>query len=163
MGFYLQYYNSPIGRLILVADDSDIYALTFESVWSSMEKKFPLMNQSENILLKCLKLQLDEYFEGSRKSFDVSIKPSGTEFQKRVWQSLSSIPYGETRTYKQQAEAINLPSAARAVGRAHGLNPICIIIPCHRVLAVNGSLRSYAGGIEVKKYLIEFEKKHLQA
>lgn len=102
--------------------------------------------------------QLQEYFTGKRKTFDVQFSLKGTPFQMSVWQQLQSIPYGQTRTYKQIAEAIGSPKACRAVGMAIHNNPIAIIIPCHRVIGSNGKLTGYAGGLDLKQYLLNIEK-----
>ncbi|MFA5624323.1 MAG: methylated-DNA--[protein]-cysteine S-methyltransferase [Bradymonadales bacterium] len=101
--------------------------------------------------------QITEYFEGRRKSFDISYALSGTPFQLRVWNALCEIPYGETRSYKDIAVRIGQPKACRAVGRANHSNPIMIMIPCHRVIGANGALSGYAGGVEIKKKLLELE------
>ena len=102
--------------------------------------------------------QICDYMAGRRKSFDIPYELNGTEFQKRVWDELSKIPYGETRTYKQIAEAAGNPKSSRAVGAANGKNPIWIVIPCHRVIGADGSLTGYAGGLELKKALLRIEK-----
>lgn len=104
--------------------------------------------------------QLNEYFTGKRKEFDLPLDPSGTPFQKKVWAALQQIPYGETRTYKQIAQAVGNDKASRAVGMANNKNPIAIVIPCHRVIGTNGSLIGYAGGIHIKESLLELEKKY---
>jgi len=101
--------------------------------------------------------QLKEYFEGTRKVFEIDINPEGTVFQKQVWDALLKIPYGETRSYAQIAEAVGNKNACRAVGMANNKNPIAIIIPCHRVIGSDGSLTGYAGGLEVKRKLLEIE------
>jgi len=103
--------------------------------------------------------QMKEYLEGKRKSFDFPYELHGTEFQKKVWNALCDIPYGETRTYKDIATAIGNPKASRAVGMANNKNPITIAVPCHRVIGANGKLVGYAGGLEMKKALIELELK----
>ncbi len=103
--------------------------------------------------------QLDEYFSGARKEFEAVLKPSGTEFQKLVWDAIREIPYGETRTYREIAEKIGKPRAYRAVGRAASKNPIAIIIPCHRVVGSDGSLTGYAGGADLKNHLLELERR----
>ena len=103
--------------------------------------------------------QLEAYFSGKLKSFDLKLAPEGTEFQKSVWKALCRIPYGETRTYKEIAESIGNPKAYRAVGLANNRNPIAIIIPCHRVIGVNGKLTGYASGLDVKEYLLKLEEK----
>ena len=102
--------------------------------------------------------QLKEYFSGIRKSFDLPLEMNGTEFQLKVWNELCNIPYGETRSYKDIAEKIGNPKAVRAVGGANNKNKLMIIVPCHRVIGANGSLTGYAGGIDVKKILLELEQ-----
>ena len=104
--------------------------------------------------------ELEEYFQGKRKVFTVPCVPKGTDFQKRVWEALIQIPYGETRTYKEIAAAAGNPKASRAVGMANNRNPIPIIIPCHRVIGTNGSLTGYAGGLKVKEYLLKLEREN---
>ena len=104
--------------------------------------------------------QLEEYFSGTRKSFDLPLEINGTEFQLKVWKALCNIPYGETRSYKDIAEKIGNPKAVRAVGGANNKNKLMIVVPCHRVIGADGSLTGYAGGIEVKKKLLELEKKY---
>ena len=101
--------------------------------------------------------QLDEYFAGTRRRFDFPHRLHGTPFQEKVWAALRDIPYGETRSYKDIAEAIGHPKAFRAVGMANHANPICIAVPCHRVVGSNGSLTGYAGGVEKKRFLLELE------
>ena len=102
--------------------------------------------------------QLKEYFSGTRKSFDLPLEMNGTEFQLKVWNELCNIPYGETRSYKDIAEKIGNPKAVRAVGGANNKNKLMIVVPCHRVIGANDSLTGYAGGIEVKKKLLELEQ-----
>ena len=104
-----------------------------------------------------VRLQLDEYLAGRRRSFELPLDPAGTEFQRLCWDALLAIPYGETRSYSAQARLIGRPSAIRAVGRANHDNPIGVIIPCHRVLGADGSLTGYAGGLDMKRTLLELE------
>ncbi|MDE6659229.1 MAG: methylated-DNA--[protein]-cysteine S-methyltransferase [Eubacterium sp.] len=104
--------------------------------------------------------QLEEYFSGARKNFDLPLEMNGTEFQLKVWNELCNIPYGETRSYKDIAEKIGNPKAVRAVGGANNKNKLMIIVPCHRVIGADGSLTGYAGGMDAKKKLIELEKKY---
>lgn len=104
--------------------------------------------------------QLDEYFAGRRKQFDLQLAPMGTDFQEKVWQELVKIPYGRTITYGELAKRIGNPKASRAVGLANGKNPISIIVPCHRVIGANGSLTGFGGGLEAKQYLLEHEDRH---
>jgi methylated-DNA-[protein]-cysteine S-methyltransferase len=104
--------------------------------------------------------QLDGYFAGERRSFELALAPLGTEFQRRVWQALAAIPYGETTTYAAIARAVGKPKAVRAVGAANGKNPISIVVPCHRVIGQNGTLTGYAGGLPSKQRLLELEARH---
>ena len=104
-----------------------------------------------------LERQLAEYFAGRRRDFDLPLEPIGTDFQQRCWRALVEIPYGETRTYAAQAAAVGRPGAFRAVGRANHDNPIAVVIPCHRVVGSNGSLTGYAGGLDLKRRLLELE------
>lgn len=105
--------------------------------------------------------QLQEYFEGKRKNFDFSYELNGTEFQMKVWKALLDIPYGETKSYKDIATTIGNPKACRAVGMANNKNPISIVVPCHRVIGTSGKLVGYAGGLDMKKDLLEMEKNNL--
>ena len=106
--------------------------------------------------------QLDEYFAGTRRTFTLDMRLEGTAFRRRAWQALCDIPYGQTRSYKAQADAIGNPKAVRAIGGANHHNPISIIVPCHRVIGANGLLTGYGGGLWRKEWLLEHEKKHSQ-
>lgn len=146
------YYESPIGKIKIEAEGESIIGVSF-----SMESSEWDENEA---VIKC-KNQLQEYFEGKRKEFDLNIKfIKGTEFQISVWKALSNISYGEKITYKSIAEKINNPKAVRAVGGANNKNPIAIIIPCHRVVGSNGKMVGYAGGIDKKEYLLKLEEKN---
>lgn len=146
------YYESPIGKIKIEAEGESIIGVSF-----SMESSEWDENEA---VIKC-KNQLQEYFEGKRKEFDLNIKfIKGTEFQISVWKALSNISYGEKVTYKSIAEKINNPKAVRAVGGANNKNPIAIIIPCHRVVGSNGKMVGYAGGIDKKEYLLKLEEKN---
>ena len=116
-----------------------------------------MQEEPQNPLLQDTMRQLQEYFAGTRKSFSIPLDLQGTDFQKKVWNVLLSIPYGETRSYSDIARAIGKPDAVRAVGAANGRNPLSIIVPCHRVIGQNGSLTGYAGGLEIKKMLLDLE------
>lgn len=111
-------------------------------------------------LLSMATIQLDEYFQGKRTTFSLPFKLTGTPFQLAVWKELQNIPYGQTTSYKEIAQKINKPKAYRAVGMANNKNPLPIIIPCHRVIGSNGKLIGYAGGLNLKNYLLELEKSH---
>ncbi|MBC5624661.1 methylated-DNA--[protein]-cysteine S-methyltransferase [Clostridium sp. NSJ-49] len=146
------YYESPIGKIKIEAEGESIIGVSF-----SMESS----EWDENEAVIQCKNQLQEYFEGKRKEFDLNIKfIKGTEFQISVWKALSNISYGEKITYKSIAEKINNPKAVRAVGGANNKNPIAIIIPCHRVVGSNGKMVGYAGGIDKKEYLLKLEEKN---
>ncbi|MCD7722910.1 MAG: methylated-DNA--[protein]-cysteine S-methyltransferase [Clostridiales bacterium] len=110
----------------------------------------------------CVYCQIKEFLAGERKAFDVDFKLCGTDFQKKVWAALLEIPYGTTKSYKEIAQAVNSPKACRAVGMACNKNPIMIIVPCHRVIGSNGQLVGWAGGLEIKKALLETEKRTVQ-
>lgn len=144
-------YRTKIG---LVAIEDNGTEITDVNVVS--EDQIDEMNETE--LLKKAAMQLNEYLEGKRNSFDLPLKPKGTEFQKKVWAALCDIPYGETRSYKQIAEAVDNPKGCRAVGMANNKNPIMIFIPCHRVVGSDGSLTGYAGGLDMKEKLLSLEK-----
>ncbi|MFZ5374106.1 MAG: methylated-DNA--[protein]-cysteine S-methyltransferase, partial [Campylobacterota bacterium] len=118
-----------------------------------------VMPNSDHPLLLRLEQELREYFEGKRKEFTLPLAPQGTLFQKAVWETLSTIPYGETLSYAQEAERFGNPRAVRAVANANGRNPISILIPCHRVIATGGGLGGYTGGVEKKAFLLALEQR----
>ncbi len=147
--------DSPIGRLTLIAQPDALIRLTWgESLGLSAQG--PLDSASHPIL-DAATAQLQEYFLGRRRSFEVPIKLMGTDFQLRTWRELQQIPYGEFITYKEQAFRLGQPAAVRAVGAANGRNPIGIIIPCHRVIGASGHLTGFAGGLDIKRRLLEIE------
>ncbi|MCL2577454.1 MAG: methylated-DNA--[protein]-cysteine S-methyltransferase [Defluviitaleaceae bacterium] len=146
-------YESPVGTLIIRAEDNFITQIKFK------EKNEPPLHHCEDItgvLDLCVK-ELDEYFAGTLHEFTVKIHATGTSFRERCWTELKKIPYGETISYKELAKRIGNPAAIRAVGGANHHNPIAIIIPCHRVIGADGSLTGYGGGLERKKFLLELE------
>jgi len=157
---------SPIGTLLAATVNEGICLLEFEDTperWESAlqemakeTKSTPL--EGKHAHLAQLQLELDEYFSGKRATFEVPLHPVGTNFQKAVWQELLRIPYGITRSYKQQALALGNLEAIRAVAAANGRNHIAIVIPCHRVIGDNGSLIGYGGGLWRKKWLLELER-----
>ena len=144
------YYKTPIGTAKIVGDENGISAVTVidDDLETSIEIK--------GILQDCLK-QLDEYFNGTRKQFDLKLNPQGTDFQKKVWNELLNVPFGKTKTYLEQSIQLGDVKAIRAVASANGKNPIWIIIPCHRIIGSDGSLTGYAGGIWRKKWLLAHE------
>lgn len=143
-------YPSPVGDIQLDWEDGAVTALKN----ADADAKTDAPNELTEIVFR----QLDEYFAGTRKAFDFPCRLHGTPFQKAVWAALREIPYGETRSYKDIAEAIGHPKAFRAVGMANHANPIFITIPCHRVIGASGSLVGYGGGLEMKKALLELER-----
>ena len=147
------YYDTDFGRMIIKEKNGYIVEINMLEL---SELDYEL---SESDLLTKMCNQLDEYFSRGRKEFDVPILFQGSEFQKMVWNALLKIPYGEVRTYKEQAMMIGNEKASRAVGKANGCNKLFIVVPCHRVIGSNGSLTGYAGGIEMKKYLLELESR----
>ena len=148
------YYKTPIGIAKITGDKNGIQSV---SVLDDDTVSEELLKQSIPYFLQECVVQLDEYFKGQRASFGLTVNPKGTDFQKKVWQSLLKIPYGKTRSYLQQSKALGDTKAIRAVASANGKNPLWIIIPCHRVLAKHGKLGGYGGGIKIKKYLLKLE------
>lgn len=143
-------YVTEVGDLWIVERDGAITNISFSKPDNFLVEETPLLQEVNR--------QLKEYFAKERKSFDLPLNPSGTAFQKMAWDSLTKIPYGETRSYKEQAILVGNPKAVRAVGMANNHNPIAIVIPCHRVLGSDGSLTGYAGGLEIKRFLLNLEK-----
>jgi methylated-DNA-[protein]-cysteine S-methyltransferase len=148
--------QSPVGPLLLVADRSGLRRLHFAA--RSRRAELPPADAVEDAeALAPVVRQLEEYFAGERRTFDLSLAPGGTPFQAQVWTELCRIPYGETISYLQLAQRIDNPRAVRAVGLANGSNPIAIVIPCHRVIGANGSLTGYGGGLPTKRWLLGLE------
>jgi len=145
--------RTPIGELLLVADGDALVGVHFRVE----DRQSCLSGQARLPVLHETIQQLTEYFEGKRKAFDVPLLLRGTPFQLECWTALQRIPYGATATYGEIARSIGRPAAVRAVGAANGANPIPIIVPCHRVIGSNGSLTGFGGGIDVKRWLLEFE------
>ena len=148
-----QYLNSPVGRLRLVSDGASLIAIEFENQQSSIREG---AERVDAVLTAC-RDQLKEYFAGTRRRFDIPLAPSGTAFQKSVWQALSGIPYGQLRSYRDIAEILNKSRAVRAVGAANGRNRLPIVVPCHRVIGSDGSLTGFAGGLDAKRALLKLE------
>jgi len=149
--------DSPVGELLLAADDTALRRLSFQSgprPWGIPRDWAP----GTNAVLATTAAQLEEYFAGERRAFDLPLGFDGTAFQQQVWRALLEIPYGETTSYGEIARRIGKPpSASRAVGLANGSNPIAIVVPCHRVIGTNGSLTGFGGGLERKRTLLDLE------
>lgn len=155
---YVDYLAAPAGapfRLLQVrATAQGITHVLFADEVTTPAHSHPLIE-------RC-KTQLDEYFQGWRQAFDVTLAPQGTDFQRRVWQQLRKVPYGETCSYATISRHIGSPGSYRAVGAANGCNPLMILVPCHRVVGSNGKLTGYAGGLETKQWLLHHEQASLE-
>lgn len=152
---HYRFHDSPIGPLLLAADDNGLQLLLMEldsRPWHIEPHWQPAERQLDEVCR-----QLDQYFAGQRRQFELRLAPRGTAFQQQVWQALQAIPYGRTCSYSELAARIERPQAVRAVGTANGANPISIIVPCHRVIGRDGSLTGYAGGLPRKQLLLELE------
>ncbi len=149
-------YESPFGLLTLAEENNKLTNCNFGN-----SPKLPQNAEiKETKLIKEAWLQLQQYFNGCRKTFELPLAPQGTTFQQAAWQALLTIPYAQTASYKDMAVKISNPKACRAIGMANNKNPIGIIIPCHRVIGSNGKLVGYAGGLDIKQKLLELEKFH---
>ncbi|UKM65652.1 methylated-DNA--[protein]-cysteine S-methyltransferase [Flavobacteriaceae bacterium GSB9] len=146
--------TSPLGAIKITGDENGITEVSFLD--SEMESTF-----IPTVLKKCV-FQLQQYFDGNRKEFDLKLNPKGTEFQKRVWSQLQAIPYGKTTSYLEFSKQLGDAKAIRAVANANSKNPIGIVIPCHRVIGSDGRLTGYAGGLHRKKWLLEHESQSKQ-
>jgi len=157
--FYYTTYESPVGTLLLAGESNALRRVSFENSKHSAPARtdWKLDKEPFSEVIR----QLQAYFRGELKEFDVPLAIEGTEFQLRVWNALRAIPYGETISYARLAERIGNPKAVRAVGLANGSNPIPIIVPCHRVIGSDGSLTGFGGGLSTKKMLLELENKQL--
>lgn len=144
------YLNSPIGPLRIVGDNNGITSVTFTKSDELGSREIP------DVLMMAI-TQLEEYFKGVRKQFDLNLNPQGSEFQKRVWKELTKIPYSKTISYQELANRLKDPLVIRAAASANGKNPIAVIIPCHRVIGSDGSLTGYTGGLHRKKWLLDHE------
>jgi methylated-DNA-[protein]-cysteine S-methyltransferase len=156
---YYAWLDSPVGPLLLTSDGRSLSGLYLKG-----QKHFPQQTEdwqesAEAVPFAQTQVQLAEYFAHQRQSFDLPLAPQGTAFQKQVWQLLTDIPFGETISYGSLADQVGQPGAARAVGAANGRNPISIIVPCHRVIAANGKLTGYAGGVDRKQWLLAHEQR----
>lgn len=147
----IYYYDTYAGKIGIAEEAGAITDIVFKTIDCPVE---------ETELIRETKRQLDEYFAGKRKDFDVPTRLNGTEFQKRVWLALRDIPYGKTASYRDIAAAVGCPKGYRAVGMANNRNPISIIYPCHRVVGSDGSLTGYGGGLDVKAKLLELERRN---
>jgi methylated-DNA-[protein]-cysteine S-methyltransferase len=148
--------DSPVGPLLLAADDDGLRLVEFQQSRHRVKRADDWV-EGGHAVFDATRTQLDEYFRGERKHFDLPLAPRGTEFQREVWFALATIPYGETVSYAQLAGRVGRPSAMRAVGAANGRNPLPIVLPCHRVIGADGSLTGFGGGLPTKQFLLELE------
>lgn len=152
-------YQSPLGPLGLVASTEGLVAVLWpDDPPERVRVGDDMVESPDNELLIETATQLDEYFGGTRQTFDLPLDLRGTEFQVAAWTALAGIPYGETATYGEQAAWLGRPKAVRAIGAANGRNPVSIVLPCHRVLGANGSLTGFAGGLDAKRFLLDIEQ-----
>ena len=154
---YYDLYESPYGRILLVASDEGLSGVYFDGQKHHPQLEAAWRHDAHHALLRQAKGELAEYFRGERKRFETALAPEGTPFQCRVWRAISTVDFGATLTYGELARRAGSRGSARAVGAATGRNPIGIIVPCHRILGSNGSLTGYAGGMEKKRALLELE------
>jgi methylated-DNA-[protein]-cysteine S-methyltransferase len=162
MSYVFKLVDSPVGTLTLVADGSNLVAILWEDDQPTRVRLGVMDADETNSVLLETERQLTEYFAGTRTCFDVPLEFSGTDFQKQVWAALLTIPFGETRSYRDIAEQIGNVKAVRAVGAANGRNPISIIAPCHRVIGASGDLTGFAGGLKAKEMLLLLEGHELK-
>jgi methylated-DNA-[protein]-cysteine S-methyltransferase len=153
--------DSPVGALKLVAHDQALVAVMWDNEDHKCVRLAELVENVQHQILLKVKQQLEEYFLGQRQQFDLPLDFQGTAFQQQVWQALLTIPFGETRSYKEIAIQLGNEKAVRAVGAANGKNPISIIAPCHRVIGSGGALVGFAGGLDKKQILLSLEKSQI--
>lgn len=161
MQLVYMYMDSPVGALKLVAHDQALVAVMWDNEDHKRVRLADLIESPQHPMLHKVKQQLEQYFAGQRQQFDLPLDFQGTDFQQQVWQALLSIPYGETRSYKDIALLIGNAKAVRAVGAANGKNPISIIAPCHRVIGSGGALVGFAGGLDKKQILLSLEQSQI--
>lgn len=147
---------SPVGTLLLAGDDTGLQLIEFDDP-RHPHARGPDWREGDNAVLVTTRRQLDAYFDGKRRRFDLPLAPRGTPFQAQVWNTLATIPYGETISYAQLATRVGRPTAMRAVGAANGRNPLPIVLPCHRVIGADGSLTGFGGGLLTKAFLLRLE------
>jgi methylated-DNA-[protein]-cysteine S-methyltransferase len=161
MQLVYMYMDSPVGALKLVAHDHALVAVMWDNEDHKRVRLAELIEDHQHPILLRVKKQLEQYFAGQRQQFDLPLDFQGTDFQQQVWQTLLTIPYGETRSYKEIAVQIGNEKAVRAVGAANGRNPISIIAPCHRVIGSSGALVGFAGGLDKKQILLSLEQSQI--
>lgn len=160
MTCYTTTFSTPLGRFSLAVNAAgEIVATAFGDITALRSRLRPAEFTPDRRRTVSARAQVEEYFAGKRTEFSLPLRPRGTAFQQQVWRALTTIPYGETRSYKQLATALDHPAASRAVGRANATNPICLIVPCHRVIGSDGSLTGFAFGETIKRRLLDHESR----
>ena len=159
MTLFYKEIESPVGKLKLVASANGLIAVLWEQERLNRVKLAPVKLDPQQPILIETERQLNQYFAGTRKQFDLPLEPKGSEFQKKVWRALREIPFGQTRSYLDLAKNIGSAKSVRAVGAANGKNPLSIVVPCHRVVGSNGALTGFAGGLHVKEKLLALEER----
>ena len=154
---YFHYHDSPMGKILMAASDRGVCYLNFIDDAITVESDSYRSIESLHPFLQKLITELDSYFAGNTKLFSVPLDLQGTDFQKKVWEAVAAIPYGESVSYAKLSGALGNPDAIRAVANANARNPVLIIVPCHRVIGTDGSLTGYAAGLHRKKFLLELE------
>jgi methylated-DNA-[protein]-cysteine S-methyltransferase len=157
---YYEFYDSPQGRMLLVAGDEGLSGVYFDGQKYVAHAEPDWRRDAHHAPLRQAKRELAEYFGGEREHFEVALAPEGTPFQRSVWKAISGVGYGGTITYGELASRAGCPGSARAAGAATGRNPIGIIVPCHRIVGSNGSLTGYAGGLDRKRALLRLESRN---
>jgi len=160
MSLYHRHLDSPIGRLTLVASDAGLVAILWPEERPDRVRLGVMAEVAAHPHLDHAATELSAYFAGGLQAFTIPLDPRGTDFQRTVWRALATIPYGETRSYAAIAAQIGRPTATRAVGAANGRNPLSIVAPCHRVIGSNGALTGFAGGLSIKTFLLDHERRH---
>ena len=161
--------ESPVGTMLAIADDRGLHMLSYAES-STMERKVAIIRKQLNVglqiganpVLKSIKAEMSDYFKGKLRTFETPLFPTGTDFQKMVWEELRKVPYGTTVTYAELAARVGKPAAYRAVAQANAQNPLHVVIPCHRIVNSDGGLGGYAAGIDRKQWLLEFEKGNMR-
>lgn len=148
MNNYYDHFDTPLGLMEITANDQAVLAIHFADQTKTV---------NANEMTDLAKTQMQQYYQGELKEFDMPMQPEGTEFQKSVWRALTTVDYGKTCSYADIANKINKPKAVRAVGSANGKNPMTIVVPCHRIIGSNGSLTGYASGVDRKAWLLNHE------
>lgn len=160
MKVYVDTFETPFGLFSAAANESGALVATAFGDRAALKRRLSVFHViAEKRKLASVRRQVSEYFAGGRRVFDLSLAAAGTPFQQEAWNALCAIPFGETRSYGQLARQLGRPAAARAIGRANATNPICLIVPCHRVIGARGELTGFAFGEEIKRRLLEHERR----